>query len=154
MLHFPQVPPGRHVRRDATAKCAVLSMGRSVLAVFFALAVAFPLRTSAFAVRKMSLGEMVERSSLVVIAAATDKERIVTSNDFKFRTRLMMVTRTLKGESPQELYLLVEGPIAEDSPQCCVTGRSYLLFLKPIVAGGYQSVDAMYGVVSIDGTAP
>jgi len=65
-------------------------------------------------------------------------------------TATVRVLNALKGAPGQEVIVSTTSRIAEDNPNCCVMGSTYVMFLRrgrdPVL---YHSVNAFYGMVEI-----
>jgi hypothetical protein len=59
------------------------------------------------------------------------------------------IDKILKGTPPDEIEVITKGHISELNLQCCTTGGVYLLFLRKLKDGKYESVNGNFGVVAI-----
>lgn len=98
-------------------------------------------------VPEKSLDERVAMSDLVAIATVLRVDKNGCRKDFSCAH--LRVTRSLKGPKVDEIVLLVDGPVAELDPACCVTGSTYLLFLQSVGTGVYGSTNGPFGAVLV-----
>jgi hypothetical protein len=95
----------------------------------------------------MTFDEKLAQSDLVVIATATatDGARRGGSGD----AATLAVIRRLKGESADRIIVATTSRIAEENPQCCIRGETYLMFLVRMPDGSLHSVNGPFGMISI-----
>ncbi|MHA6204890.1 hypothetical protein ACXU4B_10730 [Dyella soli] len=98
-------------------------------------------------VPEKSLEERVATSDLVAIATVLRVDKSGCRKDFSCAH--LSVSKSLKGPKVEQIVLLVDGPIAELDPACCVIGSTYLLFLQSVGGGVYGSTNGPFGAVLV-----
>lgn len=98
-------------------------------------------------VPEKKLEERVALSDMVAIATVIRVDQGGCRRDFSCAH--LRVTKSLKGPKVDEIVLLVDGPIAETEPACCIVGSTYLLFLQSVGGGIYSSTNGPFGAVLV-----
>jgi hypothetical protein len=98
-------------------------------------------------VPEKSLEERVGTSDLVAIATVLRVDKSGCRKDFSCAH--LRVTKSLKGPKVDQIVLLIDGPVAEFDPACCVIGSTYLLFLQSVGNGIYGSTNGPFGAVLV-----
>lgn len=90
-----------------------------------------------------------DASSAVVIAKAVSDERTPEGKPKSVGVVTFELEVSLKGSVPPRFDLITRVSIAELGLDCCVKGKTYLLFLKNADDKAYLSENGKYGVAKI-----
>lgn len=119
------------------------------LVVAGALAAMTPSAARANLFVEMSFGEKIASSDLVIVGTVTSLTRGRPGRyDDGFAS--ISVVMTLKGQERPLVVVLTKSRIAEENPECCELGATYMMFLEK-AAGGPQlrSVNGRFGVIKL-----
>jgi hypothetical protein len=111
------------------------------LATLAALLLAAQCRASVS--EKKSYEEMSSTSDIVALASV---EAIDKNCDPHFRCAKLKFQAVLKGKADKPVRVIFDTWVAEDNPDCCEVGDSYLFYLKHFKGDLYASANGSYGV--------
>lgn len=119
-------------------------LSREVVAALVLVVGLGPTIASANQYKEATLGQKVANSDEVIIGQVVSTSQTDCLASFSCAT--IKVAQRLKGGEVSEVAVLFAGPIAEENPNCCKVGATYVFFLKHIKAAYYESANGPYGI--------
>jgi hypothetical protein len=126
--------------------------GRGAIVLLAVLVTAGDLRAND--VHDLPLEKKARLSDLVVIGRveSTRIESFVGASGYRYAR--VHIDSILKGKPPERLDVMFGGSIAEENPDCCEVGKTYLFFLvkdKSVNrrSDGFESVNGPHGIYPI-----
>lgn len=96
---------------------------------------------------EMSFKEKMTESDSVIVGTVTST---VPRHAGRYdASAVVSVIATLKGDPSAQLVVLTSSRIPEESPQCCLVGATYVMFLRRTPDGRLRSVNGPFGMIKI-----
>lgn len=110
---------------------------------------AIPVAALSNAIPRWTLDELSGHSNIVVVGTATKNTYVRNRGIPEGKYSTFKVGTKLKGIASTEIEVWTRTGISETDVNCCDVGDIYILFLKPVKNGRFQSVDGSFGFIRL-----
>lgn len=125
-----------------------ININKNVARILFVLLLSSFGHVLANEVKEDSFNVKISESDIVVVASVVSVSKADCPGLSSCAN--IKIWQLIKGKQPaSEVWVLFDGPIAENHPKCCHVGNFYLLFLENLQGNFYRPVNGPFGAYEI-----